>query len=128
MLNSGSSIPPSFNKLDMLVSNTADANVAMSVNFVTFTTFFCYFSVSAVATPLTLAPARDIAPKGMLMGRLINILNVATLHIPEATLRPLVQALAMSVDLRPHSIPLFSSHTFLLALPKQRLSLSLNHV
>ena len=39
--------------------------------------------------PLTLAPARETAPKGILTERPMNVLSVATLDIPEATLRPL---------------------------------------
>ena len=42
-----------------------------------------------IATLLMLAPARDIAPTGILTGRLTNVLSVATLDIPEGTLRPL---------------------------------------
>ena len=42
--------------------------------------------------PLMLAPARDIAPNGMLTGRPMNVLNVATLDIPVAMLRLLEQA------------------------------------
>ena len=41
---------------------------------------------------LTLAPASETVLSGMLTGRPINILNVATLNIPEATLKPLEQA------------------------------------
>ena len=92
MLNSSSSILPFLNALDNHVSNTAIADVTMSVNVVTFASFFWYFLVNAVVTPLTLAPARDIAPNGMLTGRPINVLNVATLDIPVATLNPLEQA------------------------------------
>ena len=64
----------------------------MSVNFMTFKSFFWYFLVSAVATPLTLAPARDTTPNGMLTGRLMNVANVATLNIPVAMLILLEQA------------------------------------
>ena len=92
MLNSRSSILPSFSALDTLVSNTANPNVTMSVIFATFTSFFWYFVVSTIAMPLTLTPARDIAPKGILTGRLISVLSIATLNVPEATLRLLKQA------------------------------------
>ena len=57
-----------------------------------FVSFFWYFLVSAIAIPLTLAPAREMAPKEILTGRPMNVLNVATLDIPEAILRPLEQA------------------------------------
>ena len=90
-LNSSSSILPLLSTLDKLVSNTALADVTMSTNFVTFESFFWYFLVSAVVIPLRLTPARDIAPNGMLIGRPINVLNVATLDIPVATLRLLEQ-------------------------------------
>ena len=45
--------------------------------------------------PLTLAPARDIALKGILTGILINVLNAATLNIPETILRLLEQAFSL---------------------------------
>ena len=99
MPNSCSSTLPLFNALDMLVSSTADADVMVSTNFLTFASFLCYFLVNMVATPLTLTPARETAPKGTLTGRVMNILNVATLDIPEAT----------SVDLRSWSISCASS-------------------
>ena len=70
----------------------AIAGVMVSVNFVTFVSFFWYFLVSAVVTPLTLTPARDIAPNGVLTGRPMNVLNVATLDIPVAMLNLLEQA------------------------------------
>ena len=91
MANSCSSILPLFNTLDTLISNTANADVTMSVNLVTFVSFFWYFLVGAVAMPLTLTPARETAPKGILTGRLINVLKV---NIPEATLRLLEQVLS----------------------------------
>ena len=72
--------------------NTAIADVMISFNLVTFVSFFWYFLVSTVVTPLTLAPARDTAPNGMLTGRPMNVLSVATLDIPVAMLNPLVQA------------------------------------
>ena len=116
MWNSRSSILPSFSILDTLVSNTANADVMRSVNFVTLASFFWYLLVSTVAMPLTLIPARETMPKGILTGRLINVLNIATLDIPEATLRPLEQA--FSDVSRSKALEYFScfSHTFLLAL------------
>ena len=90
--NSCSSILPLLNGLDTLVSNAAIADVTMSVNFMTSKSFFWYFLVSAVVTPLRLAPARGIAPNGILKGRPMNVLNVATLDIPEAMLSLLEQA------------------------------------
>ena len=50
-----------------------------------------YLEVSAVATPLILAPARDTAPNGILTGKPIKVLRVATPNIPAAMLRPLEQ-------------------------------------
>ena len=76
----------------MLISNTASVNITMSVNFVTFASFFWYFLVGAITMPLTLAPTRETAPRAMRTGRPMNVLNVATLNIPEDTLRPLRQA------------------------------------
>ena len=114
MLNFCSSTLPSFNTLDTLISNTANAYVTMSANLITFTSFFWYSLVSTISTPLTLTPARETAPKGILTGRPMSVLNIARLDIPEATLRPLEQA--MSVNLRPWRIFHVSSHTFLLAL------------
>ena len=92
MANSRSSILPSFNALDTLVSNTANADATMPVNFVTFASFFWYFLVSAIDTALTLTPARETVPRRILKGRPMSVLNVATLNIPEATLTPLEQA------------------------------------
>ena len=95
MLNSFLSILPSFSTLDTLVLNKANADVMMLVNFVTFASFFLYFlKRSTVATPLTLTTSRDIAPREILAGRLINILSVTTLDIPEATLKQLEQTLS----------------------------------
>ena len=91
-MNSCSSILPFHNASDKLVSNMAIADVMRSVNFMTFESFFWYLLVSAVVTPLRLAPARDIAPSGMLTGRMLNVFNIATLDIPQAMLNPLVQA------------------------------------
>ena len=73
----------------MLVPNTANADVMMLANFMTFESFFWYFLVSIVTMPLILTAARETAPKRILTGRPTNVLNVATLDIPEATLRPL---------------------------------------
>ena len=92
MTNSRSSILPLFNASDTLISNTANADVTMSTNFVTFVSFFWYFLVSAVAMPLTLAPARETAPKRILTKRTMSVLRVATLDIPEGTVKPLEQA------------------------------------
>ena len=89
-----SSIFPLFNILDMLVPNTANADVTMSTNFVTFISFFWYFLVSTVAMPLMLTPVRETAPSGMLTGRPKKVLNVSKLDIPLATLRLLEQALS----------------------------------
>ena len=72
----------------------ANADVMMSFNLVTFKSFFWYFLVSAIATPLTPAPARDTALNGMLTGRLMNVANVTTLDIPVAALRLLEQAVS----------------------------------
>ena len=91
-LNSSSSILPFRNALDTTLSNTANADVAMSFSFMTFESFLWYVLVSAAVTPLTLAPARDVAPNGMLTGRPMHVLNIATLDIPVATLNPLEQA------------------------------------
>ena len=69
--------------------------------------------VGAIATLLTLAPARETAPKEILMGSSINVLSVTTLDIAEATLRLLERTFS---HLMPWSIFRVSSHTFLLAL------------
>ena len=50
-------------------------------------------TVRAEIIPLTIAPVRDAAPNEMLKGKLMNVVNVATLHIPVAMLIPLEQAL-----------------------------------
>ena len=76
------------------LSNTANADMMMSVNLVTFESFFWYFLVSAVAMPLMPAPARDTTPNGMLTGRPMNVANVTTLDIPVAALRLLEQAVS----------------------------------
>ena len=70
----------------------ANADIAMSVNFVNFKSFLRYFLVSAAVTPLTLAPAKDTASNGMLTGGLMNVINVATLDIPVAMLNLLEKA------------------------------------
>ena len=83
MLNSHSSILSSFSTLDTLVSNMANADVTMSVNFVTLASSFWY---------VTLIPAKETVPKGIPRGRPMSILNVATFSIPDATLRLFKQA------------------------------------
>ena len=92
MLNSSLSITPSFNMPDATLSNTTNAGVMMSINFVTFLSFFWYFLVRAEIIPLAITPVRDAAPNEMLAGSLMNVANVATLDIPVATLIPLEQA------------------------------------
>ena len=64
----------------------------MSTNFVTFVSFFWYLEVNAVATPLTLAPARETTPNGILSGKPMNVIRVTTLDIPVAMFRLLGQA------------------------------------
>ena len=54
------------NKKAYLVSNMAKADLTMSTNLMAFTSFFWYFLVSAIAMPLTLAPAREKVPRGIL--------------------------------------------------------------
>ena len=117
MTNSHSSILTSFNALDTLVLNTANADVTMSVNLVYLVSFFWYFLVSAVATPITLSQARDIAPSGILTGRPIKILNVATVDIPEGTRRPLEQAFSHISRSKALEYSHVSFHTFHLVLP-----------
>ena len=92
MLNSSSSILPLLNALDKLVSNTAVANVAMSINFVTFVSFFWHILVSTEIIRPAIAPVKDATPNGMLTGRPTNVLNIATHDIPVAMLNPLEQA------------------------------------
>ena len=92
MLNSFSSIIPFFNAPDTTLSNMTYAGIMMSINFVTFLSFFRYFLVSAEIIPLAITPVRDAAPNKMLTGKLMNVVNVATLDIPVATLTPLEQA------------------------------------
>ena len=101
MVNSSSSIPqsgvplgpmPFFHAPDTTLSNTTNAGVMMSINFVTFLSFFWYFLVSTKIIPLAIAPVRDVAPSGMLTGKPMIVANVATLDIPVAMLIPLEQA------------------------------------
>ena len=61
----------------------------MSINFVTFLSFFWYFLVRAGIIPLAIAPVRDAAPNEMLTGKQMNVANVTTRDIPVATLIPL---------------------------------------
>ena len=63
----------------------------MSINFVTFLSFFWYFLVSVEIIPLAITPVRDATPNGMLTGKPMNVVNVATLDIPVAMLIPLEQ-------------------------------------
>ena len=58
----------------------------MSINFVTFLSFFWYFLARAEIIPLAIAPVRDATPSGMLTGKLMNVANVATLNISVAIL------------------------------------------
>ena len=95
MLNSSSSITPFVNAPDMTLSNTTKAGVTMSINLVTFLSFFCYFLVSVEIIPLTIAPVIDAAPKAALTGIPMNVANVATLDIPVATLIPLEQTFSL---------------------------------
>ena len=92
MLNSSSSITPFFKAPDTTLSNTTNAGVTMSINCVTFLSFYSYFLVSTEIIPLAIAPVRDATPNEMLTGKPINVANVATLDIPVATLIPLEQA------------------------------------
>ena len=66
------------------------AHITMSINFVTFLSFFWYFLVIEIIS-LAIAPVRDAGPNKMLTGKLMNVVNVATLDIPVATLIPLKQ-------------------------------------
>ena len=92
MPNSRSSMSPLFKALDTLVSSTAIVDVTMSTNFITFVSFFCYLDVRAVVTPLMLALARETTPNGILTGKPMKVLRVATLDIPVAMLKLLEQA------------------------------------
>ena len=83
---------PSFRDLDTTLSNTTNAGFTMSINFITFLSFFWYFLVSIEIIPLAIAPVRDSAPNGMLTGKHMNVANVATLDIPVAKLILLEQA------------------------------------
>ena len=92
MLNSSSLITQSFRDLDSNNSNTTNAGIMMSINFMTFLSFFWYFFVIAEVIPLAITPVRDAAPNEMLTGKPMNLENVATLDIPVAMLRLLEQA------------------------------------
>ena len=92
MLNSSSLISPSFREPDTTLSNTTNAGVMMSINFVTFLNFCWYFLVIDEIIQLAITPVRDAAPSGMLTGKPMNVANVATLDIPVAMLIPLEQA------------------------------------
>ena len=69
-----------------------NAGVMMSINFVTFLSFFQYFLVGAEIIPLAITPIRDAAPNEMQTGKPMNVVNVAPLDIPVAMLIPLEQA------------------------------------
>ena len=71
----------------------------MSINFVTFFSFCWNFLVRAEIIPLAITPVRDAAPSGMLTGKPMNAVNVATLDIPVAMLIPLEQAFNHKVNL-----------------------------
>ena len=66
--------------LDTLVLNTANADVVMSVNFMTLASFFWYFLITAVAMPLALTSARETALKEILTGRLLQHSIFQRLH------------------------------------------------
>ena len=68
-----------------------NSGVMMSINLVTFLSFFCYFLVSTKIIPLAIAPVRDDTPNQMLKGKPMNVANVATLDMPVAMLVPLKQ-------------------------------------
>ena len=104
---------PSFNAVDTLISNTANADFYNDNQFRNFARFFWYFLVSAVDMPLMLTPARKTALRGILTRRLINVLSIVTLNIPEATLRLLGQPFSHVVDLRFWNISYASSCNFL---------------
>ena len=89
MLNYSSSITPFFNVPDTTLSNTTNAGVTMSINFVTFLSFCWYFLVRAEIILLAIAPIIDAAPNAVLTGILMNVANVTTLDIPVAMLIPL---------------------------------------
>ena len=69
-----------------------NAGVMMSINFVTFLSFYWYFFIGAEIIPLAITPVRDAAPNEMLTGKPMNVVNVAKLDIPVAILIPLEQA------------------------------------
>ena len=97
--------------LDMLISNTANTDVTMSTNFVTFASFFWYFLVSTIAMPLTLTPATETVLRGILMERPTNVHLIAQ--------RPCLcyssKHLATAVNKRSWSISRAFCCTFLLA-------------
>ena len=64
----------------------------MSVNYVTFLSSFWYSLVSTEIIPLAITPVRDATPNEMPTGKPMNVVNVATLDIPVATLILLEQA------------------------------------
>ena len=64
----------------------------MSINLVTFLSFFWYFLVRDEIIPLAIAPGRDAALNEMVTGKPMNVAKVATLDLPLATLIPLEQA------------------------------------
>ena len=92
MLNSSSSIIPFFNAPDTTLSNTTNAEVMMSISYITFLSFCWYFLVRAEIIPPAITPMRDAAPNGRLIGKPMNVANVATLDIPVATPISLKQA------------------------------------
>ena len=91
-MDSSSLILPSLREPDTTLSNTTNAGVMTSINLVTLLSFCWYFLVRAEITPLAITPVRDAALNRMLMGKPMNVANVATLDIPVATLIPLEQA------------------------------------
>ena len=116
MPSSHSSISPLFKASDMLISNTAIANVMMSTNCVTFTSFVWYFLEIAVATPLMLAPAIEMAANGMLTGKPMKVLRVTTFDIQWPCLSCSSKCSAIPVDLISWSTWSISSCTFPLVL------------
>ena len=98
------------------ISNTANAAVMMSVNFVTFISFFWYFLVSNEIIPLAITPVRDATLSEMLTGRLMNVLNVAMLDIPVAMLKLLEQVSGHVIHSNICSILCISPYTFSLIL------------
>ena len=92
MLNSSSLITPFFSVPDTTLSNATNAGVMMSIDFVTFLSFFWYFLVSTEIIPPETAPVIDATPKTALTGIPMDVANVATLDIPVAMLIQLEQA------------------------------------